>query len=87
MQKIEGVELPDLVAQAANELVNLQRDEAITLIKRKLERVAGLTAEIKKLKNDIKTKEEKLEKTLGLIEKLRSGDWSVLQEEQQQKSE
>ena len=87
MQKVEGAELKDLVAEAAGELIRRKRDEAIDLIKKKLVRVAMLTEEIKKLNNEQTKLQVKLDNSNVIIAKLREGDWSVLQEEKEQQKQ
>ena len=87
MQKVEGAELKDLVAEAAGELIRRKRDEAIDLIKKKLVRVAMLTEEIKKLNNEQTKLQGKLDNANVIIAKLREGDWTVLQEEKEQQKQ
>ncbi len=87
MQKIEGVEIGDLVQEASKQILLAQKDEVLDLVKKLIQKAHGLTEDVKRAKHELKGKEDKLAKTLARIEKLRAGDWSALQEQQGEKKE
>ena len=79
-EPIEGVKLEDIVTEAATELLVERKRQATSLIKNFLMKVEGVTTEIKQLKRQLESKEETLTKTLDKIERLKKGDWSLLNE-------
>lgn len=79
-EPIEGVNLKDVVEEAATELLVERRHQATSLIKNFLMKVEGVTTEIKQLESQLVGKKETLTKTLDKIERLKKGDWSLLSE-------
>lgn len=80
MEKIEGVDLSQLVVESAEELVAEKRKKVGGAIKSLLLAAEQMQIEIRRGKQELQKKEEKLAKTLEKVAKLKSGDWSVLQD-------
>ncbi len=72
------IKLNDLVGEASRELMREKRLEASNLVKSFLLKAESLTYDIKGKKRELEKMEVSLADTLGKIEKLRSGDWSIL---------
>ena len=83
MKEIEGTELLDLVAEAANELLQERRSCAKGQIKKELQRIEGLASDIKKTEKELEKLRKKFNTAQEKIDKLKSGDWSVLVTEQE----
>jgi len=62
-EPIEGVNLKDVVEEAATELVTERKRQATSLIKNFLMKVEGVTTEIKQLEKQLVNKKETLTKT------------------------
>lgn len=84
MEPINEVDLKDVLKRAATDLINQRYEDAIGIVKKQLMKQSGLIEDIKKMKNEIFKKEQSLEKVNQVIAKLREGDWSVLQNQQNQ---
>jgi hypothetical protein len=78
MRAIEGVATQDLVAQAAQQLIDEQKHAAVNQIKDVLKRIAQLSNDLKTMQESAAKKEKELNGAKGMLEKLRAGDWSVL---------
>lgn len=81
MQKIEGVQLEEVIKDAANELFEEDRLKVNRAIKQVLYRVNGLKLELKEVEKKKSQIEEKLQKAEQKMEKIGQGDWSVLTED------
>jgi seryl-tRNA synthetase len=80
MEKIEGIELDELVSDVASELVNDRRKQAASAIKVQLQKVEQLAADMKLLNKQLKEKQKKFDEVVARIEKIKGGDWSLLAE-------
>lgn len=87
MEKIDGVNLEDLVKESSADLVAEKRRSIAGLIKQQLQRMEQLATDVQNLEKQLKGKREKLKKTQEKIEKIRGGDWSVLAEKKEQKDQ
>lgn len=87
MEKIDGVNLEDLVEESSADLIAEKRRSVAGLIKQQLQRMEQLATDVKNLEKQLKGKREKLTKTQEKMEKIKSGDWSVLAEKKEQKDE
>ena len=72
---------------AANALMAEKRHDAESRIKQILIRQEKLAESIKASENELKKLNAKLEKSVAKINKLKSGDWSVLNEQENEKDE
>ena len=79
-EKIEGVDLSDLVTEAAGAVLSERRKQAAGMIKQLLQRVEGAASDIRDLEKQIARKRESMGKAQAKIDKLKAGDWSVLAE-------
>ena len=84
MEQIDDVKLDELVAEASSELLDQRRKQASSAVKQILQRTEQLARDIKNLKGQVAKKQGKLDFALARIEKLKKGDWSVLQDKQEQ---
>lgn len=75
----EQVSLPDLLAEVAQERLNQRRGSYSGLIRILLEKKVSVSAEIEKVTKDLEKKTSELKSIDDKIEKLRMGDWSVLE--------
>lgn len=86
MKKVEGVELADLIKVAGEEL-RLQ-DE--TIVKEKVKslivKLVGANEEVKKCKTALEKAEKAVEKYQARLDKVKTGDWSALEDNQQKES-
>jgi len=80
MDPIEGVELAELTKEMAAEVVAENRRRAGGQIKKLYQRIMGLTSDIKNKETELRKLREKLRTAQAKIDKLRAGDWSVLDE-------
>ncbi len=87
MEKIEGVNLEELVEESSADLVEEKKKSVAGLIKQQLQRMERLATEIKNLEKEINGKRDKLKKIQEKIEKIKNGDWSVLTEKKEQKEQ
>lgn len=78
--EIEGVNLADLVDSVSTDLVNERRKQASGVIKQQLQRMEQLNIDIKNAEKELKKKSEKLAKAQTKMDRIKSGDWSVLNE-------
>ena len=81
-EPIEDTKLEDLVKVASLQLLDERRHEATNLIKNFFQKLEGLVFDVKKLRSELAKKEESLAKTEEKIKRLQSGDWSVLEQNQ-----
>jgi len=87
MKPIPALNLTDLLEGAANALMAEKRHDAESRIKQILIRQEKLAESIKASENELKKLNAKLEKSVAKINKLKSGDWSVLNEQENEKDE
>ena len=80
MKPIENTTPGELLSEAATQLINEQKHAAVSQIKDALRRVAQLSNDIRTMQQSIEKKQRELDGANGRLEKLRSGDWSVLQD-------
>jgi hypothetical protein len=81
MEKLEGVDLKVLVAEASDALLTEKRNSAASIIKKHLQRVEQLAIDVHKLEKELKGKKEKLTKAQDKIEKIKEGNWSLIAEQ------
>jgi hypothetical protein len=74
------IELGDLVKEASQQLLRERRVEASGLIKNLLVKSEQVTKDLKTKRLEVAKLEETLAYTLGKINRLKDGDWSVLKE-------
>ena len=82
MKAIQDVDLKKLTEEVAIELLVERRRGVSSKIKSMIIKVEDLTERKSRLTAELKKADESLEKANALIEKLKAGDWSVLQDEQ-----
>lgn len=87
MQKIEGVELKDLVQQASEDFLRKQQLDGVKRIQKLLAAIFDLGLEIKGLESQLTKKREQLVKKQKIVEELKQGNWSILADEEPQKNE
>ncbi len=80
MKPIENTTPEELLKEAAAQLINEQKHFAISQIKDTLKRISQLSNDIKMMQQSLDKKQKELDGANGRLEKLRSGDWSVLQD-------
>ncbi len=86
MKAIENTTPEELLQEAAIQLINEQKHAAVAQIKDTLRRVAQLSNDIKTMQQAVDKKQKELDGANGRLEKLRAGDWSVLQDAKQEKA-
>lgn len=87
MQKIEGVELKDLVQQASEEFLRKQQLDGVKRIQKLLSAIFDLGLEIKGLESQLTKKREQLEKKQRVVEELKQGNWSILADDESKKND
>ena len=80
MEKIDGVDLGNLVSDVAAGIVTDRRNQASGLIKQQLQKVEQLAKDIVAAEKDLEKKKGKLTQAQGKIDKIKAGDWTVLTE-------
>lgn len=80
MKPIDNTSPEDLLREAAAQLISEQKHAAVAQIKDTLRRVAQLSNDIRMTEQAVEKKKKELDGANGRLEKLRSGDWSVLQD-------
>ena len=80
MKEVQGVNLGELVSETATQLVADRRKMVGNQIKNLLQRTEGLARKLVLGKREIKKLEDKLASAQAKIDKLKAGDWSVLEE-------
>ena len=80
MNPVENVNLQSVVGAAATELLDEKRRGVAGIVKQILQRSEQLAGDVKGLESQLAKKRGQLEQSLAKVEKLRAGDWSVLQE-------
>ena len=78
MDKIDGIDLAELVKDSAQDLMKEKRVGAANIVKNHLQRVEQLAIDIRTLEKELKNKKDKLVKAQSKIDKIKAGDWSVL---------
>ncbi len=74
------INLSGLFDEAVIETIAVKKREASNLIKNFLMKQEGLVYEVKKLTSELAKKQASLDAVKVKIEKLKKGDWSVLEE-------
>ena len=87
MKPIPSLNLTDLLEGAASALLTEKRHDAESRIKQILIRQEKLAESIKAAENDLKKLNGKWDKSVAKINKLKAGDWSVLNEQDNEKDE
>jgi len=87
MKPIPLLNLTDLLEGAANALLIEKRHDAESRIKQILIRQEKLAESINATENDLKKLNAKWQKSVAKINKLKAGDWSVLNEQENEKDE
>ena len=80
IKKIEGLDLSDLVTEVSTDLVNERRKQAAGVIKKQLQKLEQLNIDVKNAEKELKKKTESLAKAQNKVDRIKSGDWSVLNE-------
>ncbi len=78
MEKIEGLNLGDLVSEASRISIAKRKELALSLVSKLMHRIEGLAQEEKKLTQQLKQNNEKIKKAQETLDKIKAGDWSVL---------
>jgi hypothetical protein len=83
MKKVEGVDLSVLIEQASVEL--RMQDE--TLVKEKVKslivKLVGANEEVKKAEKALEKAQKAVEKYQARLDKVKTGDWSALEEQKE----
>ncbi len=87
VEKIKGVDLKNLLADASEEAIEEKRTTTKNLIKQFLHRREGLEQDVRRLENQLEKKKKSLKKTDEKLKKIKSGDWSVLSKDNQENNE
>lgn len=87
MKAIENTTPEELLKEAATQLINEQKHAAVNQIKDTLKRIAQLSNDIKTMRQAVEKKQKELEGANGRLDKLRAGDWSVLQDPKAEKEQ
>lgn len=85
MQPIANVNLNECLTLAEEKVLSEEKGRIITKLKELLTSLKQATADVVKLEKEIKKANEKLAKLTEKYEKVKAGDWSVLQEEKEAK--
>lgn len=80
MKAIENTELNELIEEASRQVIAEKRKGATNLIMESLRRIEQVSRDIAVCEKEIEKKKRELDGLNGKMAKLRSGDWSVLQE-------
>lgn len=80
MEKLENVNLAELVVETSDSLLTEKRNAAASIIKKHLQRVEQLAINVHKLEKELKGEKEKLAKAQAKIDKIKEGDWSLIAE-------
>lgn len=76
----EQFQLPDLLEEVSTTLIKDRKQELSNKVKKLFHKIDNLSAQRRKQRSDLKKTEDRLNKALDLAAKLRSGDWSVVQQ-------
>ena len=89
MKPIENVNLSDVVAEAANEILDEKHKGVVSLIKGKLNELNQATVRISEMEKQLHKEREKAGKLQKWLEEVRAGNWAVLSlsEKQEQAQE
>lgn len=87
MEKIEGVELTDIVSTASEELLSEQKRNGVNKVKKLFAAIYDLTNELAQIERTKTKKTEQLAKKNAILEKVKAGDWSALVDDQQGKQD
>ncbi len=82
MDKLEDVDLAQLVEESSKELMVSKRYDAANIIKNHLQRVEQLAIDVRTAEKALVKKKEKLAKAQAKIDKIKEGDWSLLAEKE-----
>lgn len=80
MDKIKDINLTDVVQESAKELIAERRKMVGNQIKQLLQRVEGLARFVVVGERELKKIKDKLSSAQAKIDKLKAGDWSILEE-------
>lgn len=80
MKPIENTEINELIEEASRQVIAEKRKGAMNLIMESLRRIEQVSRDIVVCEKEIEKKKKELDGLNGKMSKLRSGDWSVLQE-------
>jgi hypothetical protein len=83
MEPIKGIDLGELVNISSEQLLHDYRVEIGGKIKKLLVKCEVLPRDIKKLETELEKVRKSYKEALDKVEKLKAGDWSVLNEEKQ----
>jgi hypothetical protein len=84
MEKIEGINLSELIDDTSLELFHERKHLVVGKIKVILTRINALKMDIKNAETVIKKRKEGIAKMEHKVAQLRAGDWSVLEEDKPQ---
>ena len=87
LEKVEDLDLGQLVEEVSSDMVQERTRQAAGLIKKQLQRMEQLSKDIVAAKKELKSKQDKLVKAQDTIDKIRSGDWKVLAQLDNQNSQ
>ena len=82
MEKIENVNLSELVEESSKELVADRRKQAASIVKKHLQRAEQLAVDVRQAEKSLNKKKEMLKKAQEKINKIKEGDWSLLAEKE-----
>lgn len=87
MQEIKDINLTEVVQESATELITERRKMVGNQIKQLLQRVEGLARMVVNGEKELKKIKDKLASAQAKIDKLKAGDWSILEEPKSSKKE
>ena len=87
MEPIKDVDLKELVSSSSDMVIEEKKKQAKNAIKKLFYQQAGLVADLKSMQKQVNKKQESLIKIQARIDKLRSGDWSVLTVDENEKAQ
>lgn len=77
---LKKAKLGVLLEEAGQEYLDEQRSRAKGLIKKQLQRLDGIEADLRILEKQLVKKKEQRAKAFATIKKIKDGDWSAVQE-------
>jgi len=86
MEAIDGVKLEDLLKEGSDEIFSERRKQAKGIIKKLLTASEYLVKQIEQKEKELKKAKKQLEKKTLTLDKISKGDWSLVVEQQEQKS-
>jgi phenylpyruvate tautomerase PptA (4-oxalocrotonate tautomerase family) len=87
MEKIDGINLSELITEASSEVLLEKRREVASAIRQMLNKQISLAGEITKMDKELAQKNKQLIEVNGKLDKIKSGDWSVLNEKKQEQKQ